>query len=158
MVKRTRFLVLEWNEILQEKLDELFKKINDITKIEDIGFHKIQDDKLRPIYKTKMGELSIEEWRSMHDNNPVYIKNNPILQEVVDLKKTIAISDTRKDNRTTDDVNSFNIHSLMMIPIIDFGEVTGVIPIVSIDKGHCFDEDEIDKCEALVKEYLPYLI
>lgn len=144
--------------MIKEKLDELFMKIFHITKVEDIGFHKIENGKLKPIYKTNMGELSIETWQKMHGNNPVYIENNPILQDVVSKKKTVAISNTREDNRTTDDVNSFNIHSLMMIPVIDFGMVKGVIPIVSIDKQHHFSNDEISKCEALVQEYLLYLI
>ncbi len=158
MVKGAGFLVLEWSTVIKEKLDELFTELVNTTELEDIGFHKVENGRLKPVYKTNMGELSIERWKSMHGNNPVYIENNPILQEVVNKKKTVVISNTKEDSRTTDDVNYFNVNSLMMIPIIKFGVVTGVICIVSIGKQHSFSSDEVRKCKALVQEYLIYLI
>lgn len=142
----------------RKELDNLFEKINKVANVDDIGFHRIQDGRIKPIYKTNIGEIGIEQWQNAHGRNPVYIKDDRILQEGFSSKKTVVIQNTREDKRTTDVILSFNIESLMMIPVINMEEVVGFILIVSIGKLHNFSEDEILKCEALVKEYRHYLI
>lgn len=144
--------------INQKELDNLFKEIHKVTNVDDIGFHRIQDGRINPIYKTNIGEIDIEQWQNAHGQNPVYIEDDRILQEGVNSKKTVVILNTREDKRTTDVILSFNIESLMMIPVINLDEVIGFILIVSIGKLHNFTEDHVVKCEALVKKYLPYLI
>lgn len=143
--------------MLTNKMDELFEKIKEITTIEDIGYHEIKDGKLEPIYKSKSGELSLEEWKEIHAKNPVFIKNNPILQEAIIAKKTIVISDVKVDKRSTKDVFLFGIDSIMIIPIISNNEVIGIVPIVSMGKVHRFFENEVRKCEELVEEYKEFL-
>lgn len=141
-----------------KNIDNLFQEIREATGVEDIGYHRIKNEKLNPIYKSKTGELELEKWIEIHSQNPVYIANNLILQEIVKDKKTIVINDVKADYRSTQDVTLFGIDSLMMIPVIKEDIVIGIVPIVSIGKIHNFSDDDVIKCETLVRKYYDFLI
>ena len=103
--------------MLTNKMDELFEKIKEITDIEDIGYHEILDGKLDPIYKSKTGELSLEEWKRIHAKNPVFIKDDIILQVIIMEKRTVVVSDVKADNRSGSAFFLFGIDSIMVIPL-----------------------------------------
>lgn len=139
-------------------IDLLFDEIKEITGVEDIGFHKIKDGKLNPVYKSKTGELELEKWIGLHSQNPVLISNNLILQEIMNMKKTIIINDIKSDYRSTKDVTLFGLDSLMMIPLIKKDEVVGVIPIVSIGRIHNFTQEQKQKCEEIINKNLEFFM
>lgn len=142
----------------KQKLDELFKKIGKITGIKDIGYHQINQGKLNPVYKTKVGKITLEEWKGQHKQNPVYIKQNPILMDITTKKETIVIPDTMCDERSTKDVTLFGINSLLMFPVIKNSQVIGVIPVVSIKEKCQFSKEKVKQCEELVEEYKEFLV
>jgi acetolactate synthase-1/2/3 large subunit len=84
-------------------LDELFSKIADATKVIDVAYHEIVNGRLNPIHKTDTSLLGIENWKSEHKKNPVYINETPILQEIITEKKTISIADTHSDSRSANE-------------------------------------------------------
>lgn len=137
----------------QKVLDELFQKINVITQLEDIGFHEISEGRLKPFYKTQTDVLGIEKWKTVHSQNPVYIKGTFILREIMDKKQPIEIYDTKNDNRSADAFFLFGVDSILIIPIVSSDEVKAIICIVSIGKLHNFTNEEIESCSQLVKEY-----
>lgn len=143
--------------MLTNKVDELFEKIKEITGIEDIGYHQVMEGKLNPIYKSKTGELSLEEWKAIHAQNPVYIKGDSILQEVVMEKRTVVISDVRAEKRSSSAFFLFGIDSIIVIPVVRKNEVIGIVPIVSIGKIHSFSENDIQKCKELIEYYKEFL-
>lgn len=139
------------------KINALFKKIKELSGVEDIGYHQICDGKLNPVYKSKTGEVALEKWKAVHAKSPVIIGENEILQQVIKSKKTEVICDVKADKRSGEEFFLFGIDSIMVIPVIKNDEVTGIVPIVSIGKIHKFSENEINDCEELVEVYKQFL-
>jgi len=136
-------------------LDELFSKIVDVTKVIDVAYHEIAEGKLNPIHKTDTSLLGIETWKKEHKKNPVYIDRTPILQEIVTVKKTIAIADTHSDSRSANEFFFFGIQSIMIIPVIKADTVVGIVVVPSIKSPHFFTPKEIEDCNELVNHYMP---
>lgn len=140
---------------MQENLlDELFEKIQDTTGIEDIGYHEIRDDRLNPIYKTRTTVLGIEQWKYIHSQNIVYIKDHQILMKIVEDKKPIAISDVNRDELSSNAFFLFGIDSILVVPVMENETVKGIMCIASIGQPHKFIPEEIKRCEDLIKEYI----
>lgn len=144
--------------ISMRNMEMLFQEIKKATGVEDIGYHKIKDGRLNPVYKSKTGEVDLERWIEVHSKNPVYIANNTVLQEVIEAKKPIVVNDVKADHRSTEEFILFGIDSLMVVPIIKDNEVFGIIPIVSVGKIHNFTSSEAVECEEIVKKYYSNLI
>lgn len=139
--------------MLMNKMDELFQKIKEITHIEDIGYHEIKDGKLDPLYKSKTGDLSLEEWKMIHAKNPVFIKDDIILTDIMTEKRIIVVSDVKEDNRSGSAFFLFGIDSIMVIPVIRNNKVIGIVPIVSMGKVHKFSKYEVQRCKELIDQY-----
>jgi len=137
-----------------EVLKELFDKISKETKLKDIGFHKIVDGRLMPVYKTQTDLLGIEKWKEVHSQNPVYIKETFILQEIVEKKQPVYINDTKNDERSADAFFLFGVDSILIVPIVIEKQVEAIVCIVSINEIHNFNEDEVIKCSNLVDKYI----
>lgn len=137
----------------QKVINELFEKISEITQLKDIGLHEISEGRLKPIYKTQTDVLGMEKWKTVHSQNPVYVKDTYILREVIDKKQPIEINDTNNDSRSADAFFLFGVDSILIIPIIYSDEVEAIICIVSIGELHTFTKEEIQSCSDLVKEY-----
>lgn len=135
-------------------LEELFRKINEVTELEDIGYHRIEDGRLKPIYKTQTDALGMERWKTVHSQNPVYIKDTFILQEVIKKKQPVYIYDTNNDSRSAGAFFLFGVDSILIIPVVRENDVKAIICIVSIGKLHNFTEDETDACTRLAEEYI----
>ncbi len=135
-------------------LEELFRKINEVTELEDIGYHRIEDGRLKPIYKTQTDVLGMERWKTVHSQNPVYIKDTFILQEVIKKKQPVYIYDTNNDSRSAGAFFLFGVDSILIIPVVRENDVKAIICIVSIGKLHNFTADETDACTRLAEEYL----
>ncbi len=138
----------------QKVLEDLFQKIKEVTKLDDIGFHKIEDGRLKPIYKTQTDVLGIEKWKTVHGQNPVYVKETFILQEVINKKQPVHIYDTNNDSRSAGAFFLFGVDSILIIPVIKQEEVEAIICIVSIGRLHNFTPEEIEKCRQLSEQYL----
>lgn len=136
-------------------LDELFSKIADATKVIDVAYHEIVNGRLNPIHKTDTSLLGIENWKSEHKKNPVYINETPILQEIITEKKTISIADTHSDSRSANEFFFFGIESIMIIPVIKENTVVGIVVVPSIKSPHVFTQNEVETCTELVNQYMP---
>jgi GAF domain-containing protein len=141
-------------DIADLKLEELFQKVKEVTKLDDIGYHRIEEGRLKPIYKTQTDILGIEKWKTVHGQNPVYIKDTYILQEVTNKKHPVYINDTNNDSRSADAFFLFGVDSILIIPVVRQNEVKAIICIVAIGKLHDFTQDEIKQCASLSEEYL----
>ncbi len=138
----------------QRILEELFQKIKEVTKLDDIGYHRIEEGRLKPVYKTQTDALGIEKWKTVHGQNPVYIKDTYILQEVINKKHPVHIYDTNNDSRSADAFFLFGVDSILIVPVVRQEEVKAIICIVSIGFLHDFTTEEIEKCRQLSEEYL----
>lgn len=139
--------------MVTNKMEELFEKLQNLTGISDIGFHQIKNEKLNPIYKSKTGDVDLEKWKEVHSKNPVYIKDTPVLQDVIKHKKPIFILDTQKDTRSSNEFFLFGIDSILIIPIIKDKEVIGILCIVSVGEIRNVADAVILKCVDIVKDY-----
>lgn len=142
---------------MQEILENLFQKISQVTNVEDIGYHRIQDGRLQPVHKTQTDILGIEKWKTVHGEKPVYVKDTYILREITEKKQAIEIYNTKTDQRSADAFFLFGIDSIMIIPVVRQQEVKAIICITSIGKLHQFTEEEMKKCSELADEYLKNL-
>ncbi|BCJ96214.1 hypothetical protein acsn021_37830 [Anaerocolumna cellulosilytica] len=141
---------MQMNQVV---LNELFAKITEVTTMEDIGLHEVADGRLKPVHKTQTDALGIEHWKTVHGQNPVYVKDTFILQEVIQKKQPVEIYDTKNDSRSAGAFFLFGVDSILIVPIIRSDEVKAIICIVAIGRLHQFTEAEIDKCSQLVQEY-----
>ncbi len=135
-------------------LEELFQKIKEVTELEDIGYHRIEDGRLKPVYKTQTDVLGMERWKTVHSQNPVYIKDTLILQEVIKKKHPVYIYDTNNDSRSAGAFFLFGVDSILIIPVVRQDDVKAIICVVSIGKLHDFSPEEIDACSRLAEKYL----
>lgn len=135
-------------------LEELFQKIKEVTTVQDIGYHRIENGCLKPFYKTQTDILGIERWRTVHGQNPVYVEDTFILREITNKKQPVEIFDTKNDTRSADAFFLFGIDSIMIIPVVRDEEVKAIICIASIGKQHQFTQEEMDICSGLACEYL----
>lgn len=135
-------------------LEELFQKIAEITDVQDVGYHRIEGGRLKPVYKTQTDILGIEKWKTVHGQNPVYVKETYILREVTDKKQPIEIYDTHNDSRSADAFFLFGVDSIMIIPVVREDEVKAIICIAAIGKLHQFTKEEMEACSSLADNYL----
>lgn len=135
-------------------LEELFQKIQEITMVQDIGYHRIEEGCLTPFYKTQTDVLGIEKWKAVHGQNPVCVKDTFILREIVSKKQPVEIFDTKNDTRSADAFFLFGIDSIMILPVVREEEVKSIICIASIEKKHQFTQEEMESCVKLADEYL----
>lgn len=135
-------------------LEELFTKISKVTKLEDVGYHRIENGRLKPVYKTQTDVLGIERWKKVHGENPVIVDDTVILRELFEKKLPVWIYDTKNDDRSAGAFFLFGVDSILILPVIREDEIKGIICIVSIGKLHEFTEEEILECCRLAKEYL----
>lgn len=135
-------------------LNNLFSKITEVTGVEDIGYHRIGEGRLNPFHKTNTDILGIERWKKVHGENPVFIDETFILEEVTKTKQPVWIYDTNNDSRSASAFFLFGVDSILIVPVVRADEVKSIVCIVTIGKLHDFTMEEITSCDNLVKEYL----
>ncbi len=135
-------------------LEELFQKIVEITDVQDIGYHRIEEGRLKPVYKTQTDTLGIEKWKTVHGQNPVYVKDTYILREITEKRQPVEIFDTHNDSRSADAFFLFGLDSIMIIPVVREDEVKAIICVAAIGKQHQFTREEMDICSSLAEQYL----
>lgn len=140
-------------------LNKLFKEIQQVIQIDEIGYHEIKDGKLNPIHKTETIGLSAKKWKEVHSQNPVYIKDNPLLIEAIDERKIIAVPNTHEDTRSSKEFGLFGIDSIMVIPVSNNQDIVKSFVIIpTMKRFYNFTEDEIVKCEQIVSKYSNLLV
>lgn len=135
-------------------LKKLFEEISTITKATDIGYHRIVDGKLSPVYKTQTDVLGIERWKTVHGQNPVSVKGTCILEELFEKMSPVEIYDKNTDKRAADAFFLFGVDSIMVLPVIHENEIKGIVCVVTIGYLHQFTEEEMVRCNDLVRQYL----
>lgn len=140
-------------------LNKLFKEIQQVITIDEIGYHEIKDGKLNPIHKTETIGLSAKKWKEVHSQNPVYIKDSPLLLEAIDERKIIAVPNTHEDKRSSEEFGLFGIDSIMVIPVSNNQDIVKSFVIIpTMKRFYNFTEDEIVKCEQIVSKYSNLLV
>ncbi len=140
-------------------LNKLFYEIQHVLPLDEIGYHEIRDGKLNPIHKTETNGLSAKKWKDVHSKNPAYIKENPLLIEAINERKTIAVPNTHTDVRSSKEFGLFGIDSILIIPVINYqNEVRSFVIIPTMKRFYDFTESEIIKCEQIVREYSNLLV
>lgn len=139
-------------------LNELFRKIEEVTQIKDVAYHEFKDGKLSPVHKTHTEKLGIEKWKTAHAQNPVYIKDTGILLEIVDKRLPIIVADVENNRLSAPAFFSFGIDSIMILPVIKEDSVVGIICVPSIGKLHNFTTDAVALCKQRIDEYAKHII
>ena len=139
--------------MFENGLEDLFKDLQSVTGVEDVAYHEIQDGKLLPVHKNHTNQLHKANWQSAHRKNPVIIKNDPILSEVLKRKAPIAIPDTERDERAVKEFSFFGIESILVTPVCEVDRVKGFIVVASIGKKVNFPEDVVQKSEQMVRRF-----
>ena len=135
-----------------QKMKGLFSDIILISGIEDIGYHEIKDNTLKPLTKSKVGKISEEDWIKQHLKNTVDISTDPVLKTLMSTKRPVYIKDCTTNS--TKALDSFSVRSVYMYPILKSGEVEGVIVLASIGEKKELSEETLNKCEELIHRYI----
>lgn len=136
-----------------EFIDLLFEELTEVTGLEDIGFHKLEDGRLKPIHKTNTDVLGIEKWKKTHNENPVFINETKVLLEIINTKRPVFINNTKTDTLSADAFFLFGVDSVAIFPVLRAEKVLGIVCVVSIGTLHEFGIQEVSKCESLVNKY-----
>ena len=138
----------------KDKIYELFNKLTTLTSLQDIGYHKMVDNKLSPVMKSRIGKITEKEWMQRHFDNPVSIEDDFLISKVVATKRTVHVKDFKEFSN--EGMNSFSIHSVYMFPVVLNNEIKGIIAVVSIGKTVILSEETINKCEELINSYMEH--
>jgi len=138
----------------KDKIYELFNKLTALTSLEDIGYHKMVDNKLSPVMKSRIGKVTEDDWMQRHFDNPVSIEGDVLISKVVATKRSVYVKDFKEYSNKG--MKSFSIHSVYMFPVVLKNEIKGIIAVVSIDKTVMLSEEIISKCEELINSYMEH--
>ena len=140
----------------KDKIYELFDKLTTLTSLQDIGYHKMLDNKLSPVMKSRVGKITEHEWMQRHFDSPVSIEDDKLISKVVATKHSVYVKDFKEYSNKG--MNSFSIHSVYMFPVVLNNEIKGIIAVVSIGKTVILSEEIINKCEELINSYMEHFI
>ncbi len=143
---------------MKKKLNELFSNLQQIVEIEEMGYHKLEDDRLKPVHKVATDNLSIEEWKQAHREDPVYVDQVKLLTEIVESKEPVAIANVNQDQRSPEEFKQFGIKSVLIFPVVYKNITKGLVVIPSINSFYDFTETEVNKCQRLVEKYSKFLV
>lgn len=133
-------------------LNGLFEELIGLTGIEDIGYHRIDDDRLIPVAKSTGGMLLEKDWIEQHKKNPVIVSEDMQLVELMATKKVVYIKDCEVNS--TKALDYFSVHSMYTYPVIEHDEVVGIVVMVSIGKKNELSDEVIEQCEKVINEFL----
>ncbi len=83
------------------------------------------------------------------------IDDNPTVERVIATRKPLIVSDVANDpvvEAVRPELQSLNIHSLLIMPLIGRGQVIGSIGLDVIGQTHQFAEEEIDLCQTIASQ------
>ncbi|WP_105617635.1 GAF domain-containing protein [Vallitalea okinawensis] len=138
--------------------DELYDQLRAVIPFDEIGFHAIKNGRLNPVHKSNITDFKLVEWKAFHAKNPVYIENDPLLTQLVNLKELIAIQDTNAMDRKPEPFEKLDIRSVYIFPVINKDEVVGFVEIPGIKKYLNYSEDDLAKCQSIVSMNKEFLI
>ena len=73
----------------KDKIDDFLEELKNSIYFEDIGIHKIVDNKyIKPIWKSE-NNITNNKWRNFHQSNKQYIYQDDYLKQLVDNKESI---------------------------------------------------------------------
>ncbi|HEY8805889.1 MAG TPA: hypothetical protein VIM42_12450 [Clostridium sp.] len=135
----------------EESFYELTAELSILTGLEDIGYHKLLEDRLQPVMKSNKGKITQEDWIRHHMDNPVLLANNSILIELLSTNKKVCIKDASITSSA--DMDPFTVRSVYMFPLIVDENVIGVLPIVSIGVATILENATLIECEKIILKY-----
>ncbi|MBB6734492.1 GAF domain-containing protein [Cohnella sp. CBP 2801] len=144
--------------MVTERLQELFGRLEQITNVQDIAYHRIKEGKLSPVLKTRTDHLGNEKWKSVHAASPVLVENDQLLREMVRNPKPVFVQDVKNDPRSAEEFFLFGIDSILILPVTDGSAVRGIVVVASIGRLHSFTEQEVRQAEELVEQYREILL
>ena len=137
-----------------KELDLLFEGLNKLTGVRDIAYHRFGEGRINPVLKTNTDILGVEKWKNAHANNPVYIQHDQLLSDICREPRTLVVQDVKNDPRSADEFFLFGIDSIMIIPVLVQDDLKGIVVVASIGELHFFDDEEIEKSEQIVEQYI----
>jgi len=133
-----------------ERLEHLFKQLQELTGVQDIAYHQIKEGRLCPVLKTNTDMLGVERWKSVHAQNPVYIERDRLLRDLVQLPRPLTVQEVKNDPRSSEEFFLFGIDSILIVPVLENEVVQGIVVVASIGQLHSFSDSEILQAERLV--------
>ena len=134
--------------------DKLFSELKEVLDLDaEFACHKVSEGRICPVYKNDTTEVGLCRWKEFHDQNPVYIKNDEILTEIISENKSIGISNLDEDGRNYPCFKTFNIKSIYGGPIEKDNTVVAIIVIAVLNDYYEFTKEKIEKCNDIIKKY-----
>jgi|GEM_PF-732688 len=113
----------------------------------------LYNEKERALYPFHISSENVPEpeWREKHRRSiNLSIDVDRLFYEVIVYKKAIAITDVHADPRPNHEaLRSFDIQSLLAIPLVAKGGVFGAMVIPSIGVPRTYTESEIEFCQSI---------
>lgn len=140
---------------MQECLDKCFFYLGKILDNSNIGVHLLDplaERRIRPAKLSKDSDWTEEDWMKTHNKIIIDQSNDPVIQEVIETKKSVFIPDVYVDHRPNHDVcRNFGIKGLFMLPLVSMGEVLGGIAVVNLEETvQVYSEAQIQLAQSIV--------
>lgn len=134
---------------------ELRDKLKEIIKIDELAYLTVKDEaEAFAFYKADTQLFSLEEWQKFHKvDYPTIIKNIPVLTDLVENKRYVAVENTHKLEPQQREFQVLNIHSIYLFPVLQDNKVVGFLDIAYIGEYYVLDKSTLDKIQHLVDEY-----
>jgi acetolactate synthase-1/2/3 large subunit len=143
---------------MDEILQRLFDELKTVLHTDEFGYHAIVDGRLVPVYKNDTEGVKLEKWKTYHANNPVIVKEDIVLTELVKTKKSISIDNTKDNSEYSSRYRDFNIFSIYLVPVIKVDNIVGLIDMPVMGRYYSFKNDIKEQCELIIRRYNELLI
>lgn len=143
-------------EILDRMFEELKKIVNDNKgshQITEFACHKIKKGILTPVYKNDTDTIGLKAWKDFHAKTNMVVAENDLLEEIRQIKRSIAVNNVDDEGRNYSCFISFNIKSIFVIPIMEDNTVIAYIVIPSLREYYDFTNYKVAKCIEIVAKY-----
>ena len=116
-----------------------------------IHIHDESDHTFRPYHISGDSHFTESEWRRRHrESVRITLEDDLLFREIVAEKRPIAIADVSADPRPNHEAcRIFDIHSMMLIPLVAKGRVFGAVAIVSVGRARTYTQEEIEFCQSI---------
>ncbi|WP_248926430.1 GAF domain-containing sensor histidine kinase [Paenibacillus hamazuiensis] len=158
--------LLERQQLLLDATNALSKSLS-VHEVLRMGFHYLQkaagtqdvgihmfNEKERILYPFHLSGANVteDEWKNKHKTEGINlsIDKDRLFFEVINGNRAIAIPDVYADPRPNHEAcKTFDIYSLLLVPLVAKGKVFGVVIAPSIHEPKKFTESEIEICQSV---------
>ncbi len=145
---------MSFEKIDLNRVNKLLNDVHHICGVGNVNFHMFNNGRLYPIMMEMSEKLDQEKWVNTHKEAKVHIKGDPVLEKIVQ-GQTVYLYDAANDPEASPAFRIFGIYSLVVFPLMDRENKTGIglICVPDLFKPHVFTEDILEKCGHLVKDF-----